>query len=132
MPPDLLMPILYYADMPAAIEWLSRAFGVQERLRISDDRAQLMFGDGAFVVATEDRPARWRGAPSGVLVRIENVDVHHVRAQAAGAHIELPPTTYSFGERQYIARDLGGHEWTFSETVHDVDPAAWGGRLRGG
>lgn len=130
MPSDVVMPILHYRDMAAAIVWLEAAFGVQERLRISDHRAQLLLGDGAFVVATDDRDDRWRGAPGGVLVRITSVDAHYARAVAAGAQIDLPPTTYLFGERQYIARDIGGHEWTFSESVRDVDPAEWGGLLQ--
>lgn len=63
----------------------------------------------------------------GVLVRVEDADAHHARAAVAGAEILSPPTTYPFGERQYSARDPGGHRWTFSETVADVDPATWGG-----
>lgn len=63
----------------------------------------------------------------GVLVRVDSIDAHHARAAAAGAEILSPPTTYPFGERQYSARDLGGHRWTFSETVDDIDPAEWSG-----
>jgi len=130
MPSDVVMPILHYPDMRAAIEWLVAVFGVRERLRISDHRAQLELGGGAIIVATEDRDHRWRGAPSGVLVRLASVDEHYARAKAAGAAIDLHPTTYPFGERQYIARDLAGHEWTFSESVRDVHPSEWGGLLR--
>src|SRR4029079_7710035 len=54
----------------------------------------------------------------------------HSRTAAAGAEILSPPTTHPFGERQYSVRDIGGHRWTFSETVSDVDPATWGGDLR--
>jgi uncharacterized glyoxalase superfamily protein PhnB len=48
---------------------------------------------------------------------------------AAGAEVSSTPVTHPFGERQYGARDPGGHRWTFSETVDDVDPASWGGEL---
>jgi len=37
-----------------------------------------------------------------------------------------PPTDYPYGERQYSAEDLGGHRWTFSQSIADVDPASWG------
>jgi hypothetical protein len=30
-------------------------------------------------------------------------------------------------ERQYHAEDLGGHQWTFSESIADVAPEEWGG-----
>ncbi len=35
-----------------------------------------------------------------------------------------------YGERQYNAEDPWGHQWTFSQTLADVDPADWGGILR--
>ncbi len=40
-----------------------------------------------------------------------------------------PPTDYPYGERQYNVEDLGGHGWTLSQTIADVDPRAWGGIL---
>jgi uncharacterized glyoxalase superfamily protein PhnB len=40
-----------------------------------------------------------------------------------------PPTDYPYGERQYTTQDVGGHHWTFSQTISDADPAAWGGTL---
>ena len=63
------------------------------------------------------------------MVRVDDVDAHHDRAAAAGAQIALPPTDYPYGERQYTAEDPGGHRWTFSQSVADVDPADWGGLL---
>jgi len=45
---------------------------------------------------------------------------------AAGATILRAPETYPYGERQYVAGDPDGHAWTFTESVEDVDPAAWG------
>jgi hypothetical protein len=35
--------------------------------------------------------------------------------------------THPFGERQYTAADPGGHVWTVSQTIADVDPRDWGG-----
>jgi uncharacterized glyoxalase superfamily protein PhnB len=40
-----------------------------------------------------------------------------------------PPTDYPYGERQCTVEDLGGHHWTFSQSIADVDPADWGGVL---
>src|SRR5213594_727012 len=39
------------------------------------------------------------------------------------------PPDYPFGERQYTAEDLGGHTWTFSESIADVAPEEWGGTV---
>lgn len=127
-----LIPELSYADVAAAAKWLCAAFGFQERLIIGDHRVQLLAGTGAIVVMDQSRESPAGSPPSGhgVLVRVENVDAHCARAIAAGAELVSPPTTFPFGERQYSVRDLGGHRWTFSETISDVDPASWGGSLR--
>lgn len=130
--PDVtVIPELAYADLGPAVRWLCDAFGLQERLRIADHRVQLVVGGGAVVAMDSSRDPGAAGAMSrhGVLVRVTDVDAHFARAKAAGAEILSPPTTYPFGERQYSARDVGGHRWTFSETVDDVDPATWGGVL---
>ena len=39
------------------------------------------------------------------------------------------PETHPFGERQYTARDFAGHVWTFTQTVANVEPRAWGGEM---
>jgi hypothetical protein len=49
-------------------------------------------------------------------------------AKNAGAEAD-EPETYPYGERQYSVIDPGGHAWTFSQSVTDVDPASWGGVL---
>jgi hypothetical protein len=41
----------------------------------------------------------------------------------------MEPTDFEYGERQYLAQDPVGHRWTFSETLEDVAPEAWGGTL---
>ena len=131
IPEATVIPELAYPDLGSAVRWLCDAFGFQERLRIGDHRVQLTVGAGAVVAMDSSRDT---GAPRptsayGVLVRVMDVDAHFARAKAAGAEILSPPTTYPFGERQYSARDVGGHRWTFSESVDDVDPATWGGIL---
>ena len=124
VPSSAVIPVLAYDDVATASDWLCRAFGFKERLRIGDHRAQLVFGDGAVILI---RGAAARGA---VLVRVDDADSHYARAKSSGARILQPPTDFPYGERQYNAEDLGGHVWTFSESIADVDPASWGGLLR--
>jgi uncharacterized glyoxalase superfamily protein PhnB len=142
MPPGVLIPELAYADVSAAVEWLCQAFGFTERLRIGDHRAQLSFGEGSIIVteqpadqefgiseaATSHASSR-RGRYHAVMVRVTDVDSHYEHARQCGARIVHPPTDYPYGERQYSAEDVGGHHWTFSQTIEDVDPAVWGGKL---
>jgi uncharacterized glyoxalase superfamily protein PhnB len=125
VPSAQVIPELPYADVGAASDWLCEAFGFKERLRIGDHRAQLVFGEGAVIAIERGDEA----STSSVLMRVENADSHHERAASHGARILRPPTDYPYGERQYTAEDLGGHVWTFSESIADIDPASWGGTL---
>ena len=124
-----IIPVLRYADVPQAVAWLCHTFGFAERLRIGSHRVQLHVGDGAVVVADDGPPGGTRSMTHSVMVRIADVDAHYAQAQAAGATIQSPPATQLYGERQYSVTDVGGHLWTFSQTVDDVDPADWGGEL---
>ncbi|CAN5607530.1 hypothetical protein BH20ACT19_BH20ACT19_01000 [soil metagenome] len=61
------------------------------------------------------------------MVRVKDVDAHVEHARGCGARILHPPTNYPYGERQYEVEDVGGHRWTFSQTIADVAPEEWGG-----
>jgi uncharacterized glyoxalase superfamily protein PhnB len=128
MPDATVVPVLTYPDVNEAAGWLCAAFGFERRLLIGDHRVQLTFDGGALVVAAG--PARDYSGLS-VMVRVDDADRHHEQAVAAGATIVSPPTDYEYGERQYTAEDPGGHRWTFSQSIADVDPAEWGGVLVG-
>jgi len=127
MPPGPVIPELPYADVPAAARWLCRVFGFRERLRIGTHRIQLHVGAGAIVVVEGRATSDASGCR--IMVPVTDVDSHHARAVAAGARVLGEPTTYPFGERQYSALDVGGHRWTFSQSVTDSDPASWGGEF---
>ncbi len=142
MPPGVFIPELAYLDVHEAAAWLCRSFGFTERLRIGDHRVQLVFGEGSVVV-TEQRidPDAWSAetsdsppVPAGkfshsVMVRVTDIDKHYEHAKGSGVEIISPLTDYPYGERQYTAEDFGGHRWTFSQTIADVDPGSWGGIL---
>lgn len=131
IPPYAVLPVLAYDDVRAAVEWLTRVFGFDERVQIGDHRAQLGVGGGAVIVAdaTNGRrsPAAEDGVTQSVMVRVQDVDAHHRTAAAAGAQVTSEPADYPYGERQYSVRDLAGHLWTFTESVADVVPETWGG-----
>jgi uncharacterized glyoxalase superfamily protein PhnB len=131
-----------------AIDWLCGAFGFVERLRYGPDGdpagAQLSVGEGSVFLTSprvgqspewadtaELRPPRKNEVTHSVAVHVGDVDRHYEQARRFGARILGPPETHSFGERQYTAEDLCGHRWTFSQSVADVAPEAWGGRQAG-
>ncbi|MFK2878981.1 VOC family protein [Rhodanobacter hydrolyticus] len=129
IPNATIIPVLGYADVHEAADWLCRAFGFRTRLRIGDHRIQLVYGDGAMVVSDAGPESDEQPPRQSVMVRVEDADAHHAHTVAAGARIVREPASWPFGERQYSAMDIGGHLWTFTQTVADADPASWGGEL---
>jgi uncharacterized glyoxalase superfamily protein PhnB len=132
-PAASVVPILIYADVAKAIDWLSAAFGFKERLRAERQgivgHAQLVVADGAIMLGrqgAEYHPPRPGEVQQYVHVTVENADAHFERAKKAGARIVQPPHDMPFGERQYTAEDPEGHRWTFSQHIADVPPQAWG------
>lgn len=126
MPPAVIIPELPYPNVRQATDWLCRTFGFTERLRIGNHRAQLSFGEGSLVVTQKNHGS---DASFSVMVRVDEIDRHYERVKQAGAQIVSAPADYPYGERQYTVEDPGGHRWTFSQTIADVDPKTWGGIL---
>lgn len=132
-----LIPCLRYADAPAAIDFLCRAFGFERHAVYTDDtdprivhHAQLKLGQGRAMVmlgsARDDatRAAfRWKTpAEAGgitmcvcaVLPPDTDIDAHCARALAAGAEIVRPPhDNEGYPGRSYNARDPEGNDWDF-------------------
>ncbi len=132
IPAAAVVPVLIYPDVRAAVEWLSAAFGFAESVRIGEaHRSQLRAGPGAAVIVGDvrgdRRPPRADEVTHSVMVRVTDATAHCERARQHGANILMEPTDFEYGERQYSAEDLAGHQWTFSETLRDVAPEEWGG-----
>jgi uncharacterized glyoxalase superfamily protein PhnB len=131
-PRPFFIPSLAYKDNRAALEWLERAFGFAPSEILTDAdgtivHAEMTYGDGVVMIGTEW--ADWTRSPASlggkntqrVHVRIENgIDEHCARARHAGAKIVKEPEDQFYGERAYIAADLEGHYWTFSQPIRNV------------
>jgi uncharacterized glyoxalase superfamily protein PhnB len=121
-----IFPCLRYADAPAAIDWLERAFGCARHFVVPGENgsiahAQLHCGAGMVMLGSR-RPAAECDAMHQVLesggtqvlyVVVADIDAHHARAAAAGAEIVVAPFDTDYGSRDYVARDPEGHVWCF-------------------
>jgi uncharacterized glyoxalase superfamily protein PhnB len=126
MPACTVIPELVYEDVIQAIDWLGETFGTVERWRVGDHRAQLSIGT-CTVAVTEPRTSKALPGPVSLVVRVSDAVAHCQRARARGARILAEPRDFPYGERQYTAEDVGGHHWTFSQSIADVAPEEWGG-----
>jgi PhnB protein len=131
-----VVPMIAYEDGAAALAWLARVFGFVERMRLVDadgrlTHAEMDAGDGVVMLASPTpeyegprrhrdscaAAARWSSVPyivDGVLVYVDDVEVHFARATAGGATI-LTPLEEGYPGRRYRAEDLEGHRWMFLE-----------------
>jgi uncharacterized glyoxalase superfamily protein PhnB len=123
---------LVYKDNGAALKWLAAAFGFEPSEVLTDSEgnivhAEMTHGDSVIMVGSEW--TEWTRSPASIggkntqriHVRIpERIDEHCARARQAGARIVMEPADQFYGERSYMAADLEGHHWTFSQAIRTV------------
>jgi uncharacterized glyoxalase superfamily protein PhnB len=123
-----LVPLLRYRDVPAAIDWLADAFGLEKRSIITDPDgtvayAELSYGRGIVMLgpvgqSVLDRLLKQPDELGGigtqsVYVAVDDVQAHFRRARDAGASIVLEFGSEEAGDRAYAASDPEGHIWNF-------------------
>lgn len=129
-----MIPYLAYADAPAAIGFLTEAFGFAERYRLPmpDGRighAELAHADNVVMLASAYEEMGFRSprdlpAQHGqILCYVDDVDGHYATARAAGATITEEPKDLPHGDRSYRVVDPEGHRWIFATHVRDLHPA---------
>ena len=127
-----LMPYLHYEDPAAALEFLTSAFGFEERFKMEGEdggimHAEAQFADAVVMLGTPSgdykNPKRLGGIPTqSIYMYVDDVDGHCERARAGGATIEREPEDQFYGDRNYSAVDPEGHLWFFATHVRDVSP----------
>jgi uncharacterized glyoxalase superfamily protein PhnB len=126
-----VIPVLTYQDIPAAHDFLVRAFGfngggVHRNADGQPVHAEVRAGDNPIwlhrVTAEHrlDSPLATDVANAGLVVSVDDVDAHYERARAAGAVIDSQPVDQPYGQREYGARDLEGHRWWFGAPAKAV------------
>jgi uncharacterized glyoxalase superfamily protein PhnB len=126
-----ILPYLHYDDVAAAIEWLSKAFGLSVRVSMpgSDGsivHAEMSLGSGFVMMGPANQAqgtASPRSLPSvnqSLYVYVDDVDAHFRHARASGARITSEPVDMFWGDRMYAARDCEGHHWTFAQHLRDT------------
>ena len=126
-----VIPYLMYDDAPAALEFLCRAFGFEERMRMPGPDGRLMHAEIGFqdniVMLASTSEAMGTASPGTLPARhalvtcyVDDVDGHHARASAAGAKIVAELEDKFYGDRMYGVEDSEGHLWYFTTHVRDV------------
>ena len=128
-------PYLVVRGGSRAIDFYKKAFGAQERFRLSRGagggiaHAELSIGDSHLMLADESPEAGSRspeslgGTPASVFLYVEDVDEVFRNAVAAGAKPTLTPQKMFWGDRYAKVSDPFGHQWQIATRVEDVPPA---------
>lgn len=128
-----ISPALCYRDPRAALDWLCRVFGFEQRMLVEGENGEILHSeleygpDGVIMVSghysTLKSPLDLDGTSTcSLCVHVDDVDAHHARAVAQGARIVRALSTADYGDRTYGALDLEGHSWFFAQRV---DQEAW-------
>ena len=127
-----LTPLLTVTNAAEAIEFYQKAFGAEERIRLSSPdgktvvHAELRIGNSIFMLGQEmpgqecKSPLAFQGSPVGFYLYVEDVDAAFKRAVDAGATAKMPPENMFWGDRTGGVTDPSGHMWTFATHVEDL------------
>ena len=123
-----IVPYLSYVDAHAAMEFLTRAFGLEVVQAVDGEDGRLMHGEmrhgnGVVMLGSVDDPPTV-GSP-GLYLVVADVDAHHARAMEAGAREVYGPEDTAFGTRRWRGRDPEGHEWSFGTYAPSTEPPSW-------
>ena len=127
-----ITPYLIVDDAKAAIEFYTRAFGAEEKLRLPmGDRighAELKIGDSIFMLADEfpdmgHLSPKSRGGPtSSFVLYVDDVDTAVPKAINAGAKELRPVEDQFWGDRMGTLADPFGHHWSLTTAKEEVAP----------
>jgi uncharacterized glyoxalase superfamily protein PhnB len=120
-----ITPMLSYANAPAALEFLTTAFGFSETMRMEGEDGSIAHAevelDGAKVaLATTwtdgglSTPHELGGVHTQLWVEVSDIEAHFERARAAGAVVIGMPVDQDYGYQTYRAIDPEGHHWYFA------------------
>jgi MerR family transcriptional regulator, thiopeptide resistance regulator len=120
-----IVPILVYADIAAAHDFLVASFGFSSGGLHHDPDGHVVHGEVSLAgetiwlhrVAPDHglRSVTELGAATGMInIFVDDVDAHHAHSTAAGAAINYPPTDQPYGQREYSASDTEGRIWSFA------------------
>lgn len=116
--------MLAYADASAALEFLCRAFGFEERFRMDMPDGTIGHAELELAGARVMLASVWRagGLASAfelpalhcqIYCEVDDVDAHFERARRQGATIATLPAN-AHGGRNYRALDPEGQRWIFA------------------
>ncbi|MGI9069042.1 MAG: VOC family protein [Pyrinomonadaceae bacterium] len=126
-----LFAYLCVENSAKAIDFYTKAFGAQEKFRLTEPsgrigHAELDFGGTTVMLSDEfpecgiKGPLALGGTAVTIHIHVDDADEVIRRAVAAGATIEREPTDAFYGERSGSIHDPFGHRWNIGHSIEEV------------
>ena len=135
-------PHLVVSDSNAAIDFYKKAFGAEERFRMTTPdgnkvvHAEITIGDSVVMLTDEfpdmgsKSPVSYGGTPVSVHLAVEDVDAWFARATEAGATVTMPLEDMFWGDRYGRLADPFGHSWSIATHIKDATQEEMDAALR--
>jgi PhnB protein len=128
-----LIPYIIVRDAASALDFYARAFGAEEKFRLTDPagrigHAEIAIGDAIVMLADEHpewgavSPDSLGGTPVSLHLSVADADAAAERAVAAGATLLRPVEDQFHGNRSGMIADPFGHKWMISQQTETVSP----------
>jgi PhnB protein len=110
-------PYIVVHDAPALVEFVTRAFGAEQRSRTTGSgggiHAEVRIGDSMLMIGGGAPELSWRGTQrlTALHLYVEDTDAAFERAVQAGATPIQQPVDQEYGERSGSVKDASGNYW---------------------
>ncbi|HVV48389.1 MAG TPA: VOC family protein [Polyangia bacterium] len=123
-------PFLSVNGASEAIDFYKKAFGAEERSRMSGPDGKLLHAElkiGDSIVMLSDA---MMGQPltAGIHLYVADADAAWARATAAGAQVVMPIADMFWGDRYGVLADKWGNKWSIATHKEDFTPEEMGAR----
>ena len=131
MEQQMVVPYLLYEDVAGALEWLSKAFGFRETMRmdapgyVNHAEMETLQGGRIFMgdPGGDFRGPKSAGALTALMyIYVDDVDAQFARAKEAGAAVVEEPADQVYGEHRCAVEDPEGHQWFFAAPIEQPAP----------
>jgi PhnB protein len=131
-----ITPHLAITDVAAALDFYAKAFGAEERLRLTMPdgtiaHAEIVLGgelDGLVTLGAAIPAYQLQAPDPDEFVQVAltlfgpDCDAAYEQAVAAGATSTAEPADQFHGDRTAAVRDPFGHKWILAQHLRDVSP----------
>jgi len=122
-----LTPYILVKEAARFIEFMTKAFGAQEKGRVALPNGKIMHAEaklGDSMIELSDGNEQYEPMPVAIHHYVDDVDAAYARALEAGAISTYAPMDQPYGDREAGVKDPFGNHWFIAKAI-GWKPQAW-------